>query len=206
MSNGGIVYLRRGGSSDPNMIQNTGGYAPVPSPTIQNIIDPQLFTNINQQLATFATSLGIANRGLSSQFSGTIPTSQFSGGIDLQSILGNFTSNLQNITTNLGQLVSTIQGVNNTNGGEANNQTPSGPDLTGLASFTQKFDSLIQQLQNIIIPPEVNINLVQNQPWNINVNGAEVLNELLSGPLSNLINNAIADWDNSKKDQSERQA
>jgi hypothetical protein len=141
----------------------------------QAAFDPRSYGDVNKQMVIFGTLLTGVNQTLVQY--GTILQ-------QLNGVMGN--------------------GVNN-NGQGAQGDNGQQGGLAGLANFTQKFDALIQQLQQLNIPPEINMNLVQNKPWDINVNGAEALKTLLEGQLGQMIQTAIDQINNRGKDAQEPQ-
>lgn len=139
---------------------------------VQAAFDPRNAGDTNKQLATFGILLTGTNQALT-QF-GTVLTqlTQLMGGA------GN-------------------GGVNN-QGGQNNN----GGGFAGLAAFTQKFENLTNQLAALNIPPEININLVQNEPWNININGAEVL-AAIDPKIREIVQQAVEGFVNESKTRNE---
>ena len=70
--------------------------------------------------------------------------------------------------------------VSNTSGSKLN--------LDGLSEFTTKFDQFISALNDINIPPMVNL---QVAPVTVNITGAEALVKALEGPLGGMLQNQI---------------
>jgi hypothetical protein len=163
------------------------GGAPAISPQVQQAVgqasqaafDPSSYGDVNKQMVIFGTLLTGVNQVLV-QYGATI--------------------------TQLNQALAGGGGGGvNGNGEAAQGAGGAQGGLAGLATFAQKFDTFVQQLQQLNIPPEVNVNLVQNKPWDINVNGADALKALIEGPLGNIVQDAIRQWENSNKDSKEGQ-
>ena len=173
-NNGGLVYANNG-----MLIP----YQPRGTDTVPAMLTPGEFV-VNREATQQNLGILRAINSGSYQTGGVVKylSEGTAGGISFERILSSFSSSINSVTSALSGLLTTLQnapeGVNN--GGNA-----SVGGLDGLSQFTAKFDQFITQLSKLKLPPEINI--TGNHKVEVVVNGAQALEELLSGPLSRLI-------------------
>jgi hypothetical protein len=139
----------------------------------------------NLSLLTAINSGNYANGGSVKYLAGGT-----AGGISFDSIFTTFSSGLKTSLTTINAAISEFlgtiqndnQGVNN-NGGSIN--------LDAIGQFTAVFARFVDQLQKINIPPQINVTLTQQEPIRVQITGSEALQQLLNGPLGQMISSSI---------------
>ena len=99
-------------------------------------------------------------------------------------IFGTLLTGVNQVLTQFGATIQQMVGGQQ-NGNGVNN----GGGLDGLGQFTAKFDQFINQLSKLNLPPEINVN--GNHKVEVVVNGAQALQELLEGPLADLMKQEV---------------
>ena len=77
-------------------------------------------------------------------------------------------------------------------GGGVNNSGQGTPSTDGISQFTTTLNNFVNQLQKLNIPEQIKISISQTKPIDININGADALQQLLGGPLGEMIRTQIA--------------
>lgn len=115
---------------------------------------------------------------------------------NLQTSFNTIITNLQNIKfNNPEKLLQNNGGVSSIGGSNS---------LAAIQALGNKLDQFILQLQ-ASIPPSITLEVSQPIPVNVNINGAAALQNLLNGPLANMITNLITQAFNAESRKKEGQ-
>ena len=193
MNKGGVVYASNG------MLVN---YQPQGSDTVPAMLTPGEFV-VNRNAAQ--KHLGLLQGINNGYYSGGGRVKYLADGTPgtdvLQQNIAQLSSVLQlgaeSINAALTGLSTTLNGIReNLSGGNTDNRvsgvsnnTTNNP-IAAINALGTKLDQFIERLQTAL-PPVINVKLTQDQPINVTINGANVLQNLLSGPIGGIIQNAI---------------
>jgi hypothetical protein len=193
MNKGGVVYASNG------MLVN---YQPQGSDTVPAMLTPGEFV-VNRNAAQ--KHLGLLQGINNGYYSGGGRVKYLADGTPgtdvLQQNIAQLSSVLQlgaeSINASLTGLSTTLNGIReNLSGGNTDNRvsgvsnnTNNNP-IAAINALGTKLDQFIERLQTAL-PPVINVKLTQDQPINVTINGANVLQNLLSGPIGGIIQNAI---------------
>jgi len=193
MNKGGVVYASNG------MLVN---YQPQGSDTVPAMLTPGEFV-VNRNAAQ--KHLGLLQGINNGYYSGGGRVKYLADGTPgtdvLQQNIAQLSSVLQlgaeSINAALTGLSTTLNGIReNLSGGNTDNRvsgvsnnTNNNP-IAAINALGTKLDQFIERLQTAL-PPVINVKLTQDQPINVTINGANVLQNLLSGPIGGIIQNAI---------------
>ncbi len=200
-ASGGVVYASKG------MLVN---YEPKGTDTVPAMLTPGEFvvnkasTQANLPLLQSINSGQYNKGGRISYLAGGTP------GVDafnkqmmlLTEILKISADNLQISFTNIIDKLNNFNIPEQNNGGVSN--TNGSSSLAAIAALGTKLDQFILQLQQSI-PPSITLEVPQPIPVNVNINGAAALQNLLSGPLSSMIQNIISQAFNAESRKREGQ-
>jgi hypothetical protein len=182
LNQGGVVYAKKGMMVD---------YRPKGTDTIPAMLTPGEFVvnkesaQDNLSLLTAINSGNYANGGSVKYLAGGT-----AGGISFDSIFTTFSSGLKTSLTTINAAISEFLGtIQNDNQGVNNNS--GSINLDAIGQFTAVFARFVDQLQKINIPPQINVTLTQQEPIRVQITGSEALQQLLNGPLGQMISSSI---------------
>ena len=106
-------------------------------------------------------------------------------------IFGTLLTGVNQVITQFGAVMQQlVAGAGQAGGGVINNGEGK-PSTDGISQFTTTLNNFVNQLQKLNIPPEIKISISQTKPIDVNINGADALQQLLSGPLGAMISDRV---------------
>jgi hypothetical protein len=107
-------------------------------------------------------------------------------------IFGTLLTGVNQVITQFGAVMQQLVAGAGQAGGGVNNSGQGTPSTDGISQFTTSFNNFVNQLQKLNIPEQINISLTQTKPIDVNINGADALQQLLGGPLGEMIKTQVA--------------
>jgi TP901 family phage tail tape measure protein len=106
-------------------------------------------------------------------------------------IFGTLLTGVNQVITQFGAVMQQLVAGAGQAGGGVNNSGQGTPSTDGISQFTTSLNNFVNQLQKLNIPEQINISLTQTKPIDVNINGADALQQLLGGPLGEMIKNQV---------------
>jgi hypothetical protein len=106
-------------------------------------------------------------------------------------IFGTLLTGVNQVMTQFGAVMQQLVAGGGQAGGGVNNSGQGTPSTDGISQFTTTLNNFVNQLQKLNIPPEIKISISQTKPIDVNINGADALQQLLNGPLGDMIKNRV---------------
>ena len=106
-------------------------------------------------------------------------------------IFGTLLTGVNQVITQFGAVMQQLVAGAGQAGGGVNNNGQGTPSTDGISQFTTSLNNFVNQLQKLNIPEQINISLTQTKPIDVNINGADALQQLLGGPLGEMIRTQV---------------